>query len=99
MPKHWTPTISISWRVLLSNEREEMIFSVRNNDNSVQIDNGTEMRDPITIKASTICTGDYTDFHITVPLTAGIKRGRRCLKNTGESFNFRVYRQPEDSLD
>ena len=66
-----------------------MVFSTC--DNSIEIDNGQTIDNPIKIHMSTVCTGRYTDFTITIPKNAVISRGKRRLKNNGKPYLLRVF--------
>lgn len=66
-----------------------MVFSTY--DNSVEIDNGQTINNPIKIELSTVCTGRYTDFIITIPKNAEVSRGKRRLKNNGKPYLLRVF--------
>jgi hypothetical protein len=63
-------------------------------DNSLQIDNGQKLSNPISVKMVTVCDGSYTDFMITIPENAEISRGKTQLKHTGQPYKIRVYNQP-----
>jgi hypothetical protein len=68
-----------------------MIFSIDSRYNVAKIDNGTEMKDPITIGPSTVCTGEYTDFTISFPEGSIVSRGKRVLSNK-TPIKIRVFR-------
>lgn len=70
-----------------------MIFAVDGHENTVTINNGQQMDEPpIIIHASTVCTGHYTDYEITIPRTAEVRRGKQMLRNDGHPYTVRIYR-------
>uniref|UniRef100_A0A6M3LU82 Uncharacterized protein n=1 Tax=viral metagenome TaxID=1070528 RepID=A0A6M3LU82_9ZZZZ len=70
-----------------------MIFAVDGRENTVTINNGQRVDEPpIIIHASTVCTGQYTDYEITVPKTAEIRRGKKKLANNGNPYTVRIYK-------
>ena len=61
-------------------------------DNTLRIDNGNEFDNPIVVEMGTVCDGSYTDFIITIPKNAEISRGKIKLKNNGDPYKIRVYK-------
>ena len=54
-----------------------MIIVTNDEENSLLIDNGDKFDNPIKIEMSTVCTGDYTDFMVTLPEGAIVKYPRK----------------------
>ena len=68
-----------------------MIVYFDNNDNSILLDNGDNLTEnPLKVKASSVCSGEYTDFILTLPKNTEIFRGKRKLKNTQEPWVLRI---------
>jgi hypothetical protein len=57
-----------------------MIIITNGHDNSMLVDNGDELDNPIEIKMSTVCTGAYTDFILSIPDGAEITYPRKATK-------------------
>jgi hypothetical protein len=70
-----------------------MIFAIDGRYNTVKLDNGTEMENPIRIELSTVCTGQYTDFTISFPKGSTISRGKRKLAKNEVPIKIRVFKK------
>lgn len=57
-----------------------MIIVTDNDNNSLLIDNGNELDNPIEIKMSTVCTGEYTTFILSIPEEATVQYPRKATK-------------------
>uniref|UniRef100_A0A6H1ZFU8 Uncharacterized protein n=1 Tax=viral metagenome TaxID=1070528 RepID=A0A6H1ZFU8_9ZZZZ len=58
-----------------------MIIVTNDEENSLLIDNGDKFDNPIKIEMSTVCTGDYTDFMVTLPEGAIVKYPRKATRS------------------
>jgi hypothetical protein len=71
-----------------------MVLITDGRKNSVDIRNGFNLEDlGIIVRASTVCTGDYTDFEIHVPTNAEITRGKKKLAKSNLPIKVRIYRE------
>jgi hypothetical protein len=53
---------------------------VHNSDNTIHVNNGFDIHEGLSIEARTVCTGEYTDYFITIPKDSKINKKNNEIK-------------------